>query len=171
MVYEVNTAIWLAEVAGRLGDLLVDLGSRVSKGQPVARLVPTDFTLHVSQADAALQQARARLGLSPDGKDDRVDPEKTPGVRQARAMLDTAIGQERAELFPDPGDEARMREADLDALNRRLGDALIEDGRVFAGTTVYDGKVALRPAMTNWRITEADVDSFVAVVREIAGGL
>jgi uncharacterized protein with von Willebrand factor type A (vWA) domain len=37
-------------------------------------------------------------------------------LEQARALLDTAIGQERAELFPDPGDEARMREADLDAL-------------------------------------------------------
>ena len=31
------------------------------------------------------------------------------GLEQARALLDTAIGQERAELFPDPGDEARMR--------------------------------------------------------------
>jgi uncharacterized protein with von Willebrand factor type A (vWA) domain len=37
-------------------------------------------------------------------------------LEQARALLDTAIGQERAELFPDPGDEARMREAELDAL-------------------------------------------------------
>ena len=37
-------------------------------------------------------------------------------LEQARALLDTAIGQERAELFPDPADEARMREADLDAL-------------------------------------------------------
>ena len=37
-------------------------------------------------------------------------------LEQARAMLDTAIGQERAELFPDPSDEARLREAELDAL-------------------------------------------------------
>jgi uncharacterized protein with von Willebrand factor type A (vWA) domain len=37
-------------------------------------------------------------------------------LEQARALLDTAVGQERAELFPDPGEEARMREADLDAL-------------------------------------------------------
>jgi RND family efflux transporter MFP subunit len=88
------------KVAGRLGDLHVDLGSRVSKGQPVARLVPTDFTLHVSQTEAALQQARARLGLSPDGKDDRIDPEKTPGVRQARAMLDQAqLNKQRIETF------------------------------------------------------------------------
>jgi uncharacterized protein with von Willebrand factor type A (vWA) domain len=37
-------------------------------------------------------------------------------LEQARALLDTAIGQERAELFPDPSDDARMREAELDAL-------------------------------------------------------
>ena len=37
-------------------------------------------------------------------------------LEQASALLDTAIGQERAELFPDPSDDARMREAELDAL-------------------------------------------------------
>jgi uncharacterized protein with von Willebrand factor type A (vWA) domain len=37
-------------------------------------------------------------------------------LEQARALLDTAIGQERAELFPDPSDEARMRESELDSL-------------------------------------------------------
>jgi len=37
-------------------------------------------------------------------------------LEQARALLDTAVGQERAELFPDPSDDARMREAELDAL-------------------------------------------------------
>jgi uncharacterized protein with von Willebrand factor type A (vWA) domain len=35
---------------------------------------------------------------------------------QARSLLDTAIGQERAELFPDPSDEARLREDELDSL-------------------------------------------------------
>ncbi len=37
-------------------------------------------------------------------------------LEQVRALLDTAIGQERAELFPDPSDEARLRESELDAL-------------------------------------------------------
>ncbi|MGH3275367.1 MAG: hypothetical protein ACRDNZ_13730, partial [Streptosporangiaceae bacterium] len=37
-------------------------------------------------------------------------------LEEVRALLDTAIGQERAELFPDPGDLARLREAELDAL-------------------------------------------------------
>jgi uncharacterized protein with von Willebrand factor type A (vWA) domain len=35
---------------------------------------------------------------------------------QVRSLLDTAIGQERAELFPNPSDEARMREDELDSL-------------------------------------------------------
>jgi RND family efflux transporter MFP subunit len=75
------------KVDGRLSDIAVDLGSRVRQGQLIAQLDPTDFRLRVRQAEAALQQARARLGLSPDGTDDRVDPEHTPLVRQAYAML------------------------------------------------------------------------------------
>jgi RND family efflux transporter MFP subunit len=78
------------KVTGRLSEITVDLGSRVRKGQIIARLDPTDFRLRVRQAEAALQQARARLGLAPDGTDDRVDPEHTPLVRQAHAMLDEA---------------------------------------------------------------------------------
>ena len=45
-------------------------------------------------------------------------------LEQARALLDTAIGQERAELFPDPSDDARLREAELDALPRDTSQAI-----------------------------------------------
>ena len=55
----------------------------------------------------------------------------------------------------------------LDDLNRRLGAAVIEDGRVAFGTTTYGGVVALRPAITNWRIREQDVDLAVDVTREL----
>jgi RND family efflux transporter MFP subunit len=79
------------KVAGRLAEISVDLGTRVKAGDVVARLDPTDFRLRVQQAEAALQQARARLGLPVDGESNRVDPEKTPLVRQARAMLDEAL--------------------------------------------------------------------------------
>ena len=61
--------------------------------------------------------------------------------------------------------------SDLDALNRRLGAALLEDGRVYVGTTVYEGKVALRPAMVNWRTRTEDVDALVDVVRELGAKL
>jgi uncharacterized protein with von Willebrand factor type A (vWA) domain len=45
-------------------------------------------------------------------------------LEQASALLDTAIGQERAELFPDPTDDARMREAELDAVSRDTATAI-----------------------------------------------
>ncbi len=56
---------------------------------------------------------------------------------------------------------------DLDALNQAIGEALLADGRVFAGTTVYEGRTALRPAIVNWRTREADVELLVSVVREL----
>ncbi|HSM01325.1 MAG TPA: aspartate aminotransferase family protein, partial [Acidimicrobiia bacterium] len=55
----------------------------------------------------------------------------------------------------------------LDALNRAIGEALLQDGRVFSGTTVYDGMVALRPAISNWRTTADDLALLVDVVREL----
>jgi glutamate/tyrosine decarboxylase-like PLP-dependent enzyme len=60
------------------------------------------------------------------------------------------------------------REEELDDLNRRLGERLLADGRVFAGTTVYDGRVAFRPAIVNWRTQEEDVDALVDVLLELA---
>jgi RND family efflux transporter MFP subunit len=83
-------------VTGRLAELGVDLGSPVRRGQVVARLDPMDFKLRLDQAEAALQQARARLGLPPQGPADRVDAEQTALVRQARAVLDEArLNRER----------------------------------------------------------------------------
>src|SRR5262245_38815791 len=78
------------KVAGRMSDLRVDLGTLVSQGQTIARLETTEFQVRLEQAKAALQQARVRLGLPPEGDDDRVDTEKTALVRQARAVLEEA---------------------------------------------------------------------------------
>jgi glutamate/tyrosine decarboxylase-like PLP-dependent enzyme len=66
---------------------------------------------------------------------------------------------------------AGVSDADLDELNRRIGEAAISDGRVFFGTTVYDGKVAFRPAPVNWRNREEHIDLIVDVVRELGASL
>ncbi len=76
------------KVPGRLQTVTVDFGSVVHKGQSIAQLEQQDYKLRVQQNEAALAQARARLGLSPDGSDDRVAAEQTGTVRQARAVLD-----------------------------------------------------------------------------------
>ncbi|MBE1587693.1 VWA domain-containing protein [Nonomuraea angiospora] len=47
-------------------------------------------------------------------------------LEKARALLDKAIGQERAELFPDPSDDARLREAELDGLPEDTAGAIQE---------------------------------------------
>jgi len=78
------------KVAGRLAEITVDLGTRVKRGQVIGKLDQNDFKFRVEQAEASLQQARVRLGLSATGSDERVDPEQTAIVRQARAMLDDA---------------------------------------------------------------------------------
>ena len=78
------------KVAGRLAEITVDLGTRVKKGQVIGKLDQSDFKFRVEQAEASLQQARVRLGLSATGSDERIDPEQTAIVRQARAMLDDA---------------------------------------------------------------------------------
>src|SRR3954470_20294204 len=59
-------------------------------------------------------------------------------------------------------------EKELDDLNRKLGAELLSDGRVMAGTTVYDGKVAFRPAIVNWRTREENVDFLVDVLLDLA---
>src|SRR2546423_12292659 len=70
------------KVAGRLAEITVDLGSRVRRGQVIGKLDQTDFNHRVDQADAALQQARVRLGLPPTGADERVDAERAAAGRQ-----------------------------------------------------------------------------------------
>jgi RND family efflux transporter MFP subunit len=103
------------KVPGRVRTITVDLGSIVRRGQAIAELEPTDYKLRVQQAEAALAQARARLGLAPDGTDDSVDPEQTATVRQARAVLDEArFNRDRAAKLVEQGIIAK---ADFDTAN------------------------------------------------------
>lgn len=58
-------------------------------------------------------------------------------------------------------------DAELDEINRRLGLAVLRDGRVYLGTTQYAGQTALRPAIVNWRTRPADVDLAIAAVCDL----
>ena len=106
------------KVTGRLEELLADLGSPVRQGQILARLTPTDFELRLGQAEAALQQARARLGLDPMGADDTIEIENMSVVRQAKASLEEARRQrDRFATFVQRGISAR---ADLESADAQL---------------------------------------------------
>jgi glutamate/tyrosine decarboxylase-like PLP-dependent enzyme len=67
---------------------------------------------------------------------------------------------------PDGVPEERLND-----LNARLGEALLADGRVYAGTSTYRGMTVFRPAPLNWRTTKADVERLVDVLRELGAAL
>lgn len=119
------------KVAGRLSSITVDLGSVVRRGQMIAQVEPQDYKLRVQQADAALSQARARLGLSPEGTDDRVSAEQTGTVRQAKAQLDEArLNRERTVRLVEQGIVAKSdfdsADATFKVAQSRYQDALEE---------------------------------------------
>src|SRR5438874_8770298 len=116
---------------GCLQTISVDLGSTVRKGQIIAQLEQQDYKLRVQQAEAALAQARARLGLSPDGADDRVTAEETGTVRQAKAVLEDAkLKRDRAAKLVQQGITPRAEydsvDSDYKVAESRYQDALEE---------------------------------------------
>jgi len=126
------------KVAGRVSEITVDLGSSVRKGEVLAHLDPTDFRLRVEQAGAALRQARARLGLSPEGADEQVDPEKTATVREARALLDEArLNRERMEKLKE---NDLIPQSDFDAAIAKF---LVAEGRFQASIEDIRNRQAL----------------------------
>ena len=97
-------------------------------------------------------------------------------VALARRLADQIRASSDFELLAEPRLNVvcfryrpeRIPEGELDQLNRGLGQAVIADGTVYFGTTVYAGKVAFRPAIANWRTTERDVDIVLDTVRGLA---
>jgi glutamate/tyrosine decarboxylase-like PLP-dependent enzyme len=64
-----------------------------------------------------------------------------------------------------------MSDEELDALNDRLGEAMLTDGRFLVGTSKMGPRTIFRPAFSNWRTRPEDVEELVEVVREVARGL
>lgn len=96
----------VAQALDELGDSVLDgantsdaLRDLLHRGAPGLRGMD-DLLRRVREQRRALRE-RGRL----DGT-----------LEEARALLDKAVGQERAALFPDPSDDARLREAELDTL-------------------------------------------------------
>ena len=56
----------------------------------------------------------------------------------------------------------------LDQLNEALGEAVLADGRFLVGTSKMGARTIFRPAFSNWRIREEDVEEMLEVIREVA---
>lgn len=122
-----------AKVAGRLQQLNVDLGSVVREGDLLAQVEPRDYELGLQQAAAALAQARAALGLPPEGDDDRLELEQASAVKQAKAVLDEASrNQERVKALSQSGIASQSEVDVVEAaykVARSKYDTALEDAR------------------------------------------
>ncbi len=58
-----------SEVEGKVDEVLVDVGDRVERGQPLVNVSTIELKLAVDQQRALYQQARARLGLTEESDD------------------------------------------------------------------------------------------------------
>ncbi len=93
-------------------------------------------------------------------------------ARRLAARVDEAPDLERLAPVPlnivcfryNPGG---LDPAALDAVNEQLAEAVLADGRVYVGATRFEGVVALRPAIVNWRTDDSHIDELVDVVRTL----
>ncbi len=116
------------KVPGRLQKITIDLGSVVQRGQLIAQIEPQDYQLRVQQSEAALAQARVRLGLPATGTNDRIDHEQTSTVRSAHVLADEARAHRdrQASLFEQgviPRAQLDTAEASYKVALNRLQDA------------------------------------------------
>lgn len=95
----------VAEALDSLGDDVLDGAS----AQEALRELFRSGTERLRGLESLREKVRQRMRNAR-----RATPQGT--LDEARRLLDQAIGQERATLFPDPGDAARMAESELDAL-------------------------------------------------------
>ena len=84
-----------AKVAGRVTEVLHDVGDRIAPGEPLARVDDTDYRLSVEQREAALSATLAEIGLDtlPEkagSGEGEFDPERVPTVARARLELSNA---------------------------------------------------------------------------------
>jgi glutamate/tyrosine decarboxylase-like PLP-dependent enzyme len=64
-----------------------------------------------------------------------------------------------------------LSEQELDSLNQQLGEAVLADGRFLAGTSRIGERTVFRPAFSNWRTRNEDVEEFADVVVELGKAL
>ncbi len=64
-----------------------------------------------------------------------------------------------------------LNDEQLDDLNQQLGEVILTDGRFMAGTSKIGARTVFRPAFSNWRTRDTDVEEFAKVVVELGATL
>ncbi|MEZ6031764.1 MAG: efflux RND transporter periplasmic adaptor subunit [Planctomycetaceae bacterium] len=91
-----------SKIDGRVDEVHVDLGDRVTAGTPLVTLTQAERKLRVQQAAAQLLQARSAVGLRPGTPTSALEPENAPPVLEQKAVWNEARGNlDRARQLQD----------------------------------------------------------------------
>jgi len=64
-----------------------------------------------------------------------------------------------------------LSDTELDALNQKLGEEVLVDGRFMVGTSKLGDRIIFRPAFSNWRTRNEDVEEMLEVICELGDKL
>jgi len=114
------------EVAGVVAEVFVEEGDWVKQGDPIAQLVLDDYQLALSEADAQLEAAQARLNLLNEGtrKEDLAAAEANHARTSARAAYWTGELTRNRKLF----ERGVISASELEQI-RREHNAAVEEER------------------------------------------
>jgi len=166
------------QTQGKVVAVGVDIGSPVRRGQMLVRLDDTELKLHVDQAVAQLEQAKAavrqaeeRIGLR---SGQAFDPNRVAEVAAARVTLELADKNlKRAEKLIESGDVSRSfydeQRARRDQLKEQYDVALAQARQNYAAvqvarTNVANAQAALALARKNlsYAVIPSPIDGFVS---------
>jgi membrane fusion protein (multidrug efflux system) len=99
-------AVMSSEVEGRVAQVVADFGDKVTAGQVMLKINPREYELRVETAQAALDQARAKLANS------------TARYNRARTLKESESIS--AEQFDQIASQMRVDQADTESANEAL---------------------------------------------------
>ena len=166
------------QTSGKVVAVGVDLGSYVRRGQMIARLEAADSKLHLDQASAQLENAKAsvrqaeeKIGLRPGQP---FDPERVAEVAAAKANYELAEKNlQRAVKLIESGDVSRsaydQQKAQRDALRETYQAALAQARQNYAGVAVARSNVGNAQSQVDlarralaYTVVASPIDGYVA---------
>jgi multidrug efflux pump subunit AcrA (membrane-fusion protein) len=139
--------------SGRITQTPVDVGDRVEKGQIIARLDDSDATLRLQQAkasaeqaDAALKQAQAKIGLIGAFK-----AEDVPDVQSMRASYESALADAKMAEADARRYDSLVKTGDISLSSYEKQSTLAETAKARANTSLKQYESALNNARQNYQ--------------------
>src|SRR5204862_226646 len=151
------------EVDGKVDEVLVDVGDRVERGQPLVNVSTIELKLALDQQRALYQQARARLGITEDFDDIKNVLDSAEVKKAAADLKEAEEAYKRSEQLLE---KRLIPRQDFDQVDARVHSARAASPRQHAVRT-QDSRRALLFRKTRCSIRTGYTKSFSFKVRSL----